>query len=270
MSVQTTHIGSLPFTDINTALDYTFQFDLPVLFTLPSFGAEHFMGADLCYQLGILNSVKVNGGLEISENKKFKSINPFFFREFVKAKGNKEFKYQIIGPYTLSKMIINSGPSLKKISEELIPPIKALIQSLEEEGLILLSFDEPLLFQANEEELQIVKEFIKELKKEKVNFSVHVCSDIPLASCLKLEAPLNLDISTLKIGFESYLPFMNIIGLSKGTLNLQGFMGTNLLKYLGNVYISPSCGLYGRTPEFCHSILSNLRESKENYIAAKI
>ncbi len=270
MNIQTTHVGSLPFTDLKEALAYTFQYDLPVLFTLPSLGKEHFMGADLCYQLGILNSINPKGGLEINEGESFKPITPFFSKEFFNAKGNREFKYQIIGPYTLSKMLSNNQLTLKQLSEKLIPSIKALIHNLGQDGLTLFSFDEPLIYQANTEELKIVKDFITELTSDGVHFSVHICSDIPIETCQKLGVALNLDISILKSGYQAYLPYINVIGLNEGILNLQEFVGTNSSKYLGNIYISPACGLYGRATDFCHRILNNLRESKEKCIAAKI
>ena len=109
--MQTTHVGSLPFKCLNQALDYTFEWDIPVLFTLPQISSQEFMGFDLISILAI-------GG---SQNQKTlslrddylnckKEITPLHLDAFIEYKDHKKFnkfKYQVIGPVSLFQMISN-------------------------------------------------------------------------------------------------------------------------------------------------------------------
>ncbi|MEE2671939.1 MAG: hypothetical protein VYA54_09520 [Bdellovibrionota bacterium] len=99
MNIKTTHVGSLPHSNVEAAIDYTFKFDIPVLFSLPNLGAEHFMGSDI---------FSYSGGWENFNSHSLDSL--YFENEFFNAfnkQEKKQFKVQLIGPVTLHKYFLN-------------------------------------------------------------------------------------------------------------------------------------------------------------------
>lgn len=272
--MQTTHIGSLPFTSLKMAIEYNNQFDLPVLFSLPGLGKEHFMGFDLAFMLGALEKATDKGTISIKSGslKNSPELKPFFFEEIFKSLKGREFKYQLIGPYTFYKMLEGSDLSFKDVCECLAPLYLSLVKRLHSYGLTLFSLDEPMLYDLNYKDhdctdLNLLNLFLEYIKVGKVANTVHVCSDIPVDFVKKIDSKLNLDFSCLTEKLLPYLDQTNILGFSNGLVNLQEFQGAKTSKYLENVYISASCGLYGKSSKDCDRVLNNLKISKQLFVA---
>ena len=267
-------MGSLPFLSVTAALDFNQEFDLPVLFTLPSLGQEHFMGFDVAFLLGILDGTDNKQKVQL-KSKFYRTSNdiiPFFLSDFLQRQRGDAFKYQLIGPYTFFKILDEPMINFEQFCHFLITKYKNLIEMLQREGMTLFSLDEPLiggLINESPNYRQSLCSFIEELKSHKFDLSVHVCSDIPVSLVKELPSKFNLDFSILSQIDKSYVDQTNIFGFSEGVCKLQDFLGENLPHSLDSLYASPSCGLYGVDEKKCYRVLSNLRTSKHHLIAAK-
>ena len=136
MICQTTHVGSLPFLDVDQAIEFTFKFDIPVLFSLPKMGREHFMGFDI-----------------LSYSKSWEQFNSgcldnlYFEKEFFKAfekQGDTAFKVQLIGPVTLQKYFLKDLDYLE-VSQKLEEAYTYLVERLSSRGNLIFVLDEPAL-----------------------------------------------------------------------------------------------------------------------------
>lgn len=178
LSLKTTHIGSLPFTEITKALEISFSFDIPAWPQLPKFREEGMLWQFITDFPGFsLEKESVNtkapqfeesalkiyeSYLEIVENQNFKVLKNLFDFSFSKAfspfleeaKKRKPLilKGQITGPFTL-------GISLKTETKENLIfddilrdlllkflTLKALFQAFllkERASQVIIFFDEP-------------------------------------------------------------------------------------------------------------------------------
>jgi methionine synthase II (cobalamin-independent) len=257
---------------VTAALDFTFEFDLPVLFTLPSLGQEHFMGFDVASLMGILDGVGNKQRVQLKSHfyRTGHDIVPFNLSEFLMRQNGEAFKYQLVGPYTFYKMLDKPILSFEQFCNFLIPYYKKLIKMLQKEGMSLFSLDEPMfggIIKEGPDFLILTCRFIRELESKNCELSIHICSDIPSSLASKIPAMLNLDYSILSHPKKGYMNQTNIFGFSEGLCNLQDFVGANSVDYLEDLYISPACGLYGLDEKNCYRVLSNLRMSKELLIA---
>lgn len=244
--MQTTHVGSLPFKSVDQGLQYTFEWDVPVLFSLPQMSTQEFMGADLTAMLDI-GEISANGGI-IFKNDYFKSskkILPFHFDAFIKLKDHNrinKFKYQLIGPVTLYQMISNR----EKIDfADLVKFLKdkyfQLIKKLSLYGDLVFVIDEPLLkhninFYENDD-------FIKELQALGAEAYIHCCDKLNYKKVGDFKKNLHLDMELYPNEFMDFMIGSDFIGLEDPDLYYSFFAAEKLKVKAYFKYISPSCGL---------------------------
>lgn len=242
--MKTTLVGSLPFLSTTQAIDYTFEWDVPTLFTLPQKDRRQFMGHDLAYLMNICeDSSKKKLVLRRDYLKCTKKIEPFYLKEFLEARDrvqNKElFKYQLIGPVTLYHMLDNKDEiNFEDFSKHLFDHYTDCIQKLSAYGKMIFSLDEPLL-NINKDfyKTSLYKNFLKSISAE---VYIHCCSNILLADCQGFLDSLHLNHS-LYNGQEGMPCFF--IGLEMNDTNLPQLI-VDFQKNKNKVkLISPSCGL---------------------------
>ncbi len=230
MNIQTTHVGSLPYSDVEAAIDYTFKFDIPVLFSLPNLGAEHFMGSDiLSYSRGW-------------ENFNSHSLdNLFFEKEFFNAfnkQQKKQFKVQLIGPVTLHKYFLKER-EYAEVESKLISAYVRLIGRLSHRGDLFFVLDEPALNQ--KVDIERFNNFSNELCSGSTSIiGVHCCGklDLDLYDDISLEFK-QLDWSLYKV--EQIPKKGRFFG---GFEKFDHEICQKLSFQADNIIISPSCGLY--------------------------
>ena len=165
---RTTHIGSLPFTNLEDALNYTFLFDLPCLFTLPKVSSEYLMGADLVQMLGLGKML----GDKLVLDKKIKDVSkvslPVYFDQFKSRLNGSDFKYQLIGPYSLKHYLSYYGYhfSMDELMDLYLTNISHFFKMMINEGMSLCFLDEPFLDKLNTSELSKYKEFYNSFKND--------------------------------------------------------------------------------------------------------
>lgn len=224
MSISTTHVGSLPFVSVAQAVDFTHQFDIPCLFTLPKLNPNEYMGADLLYLLGG----------EIDPRKKPVGLEPFHLKAFLDKLIVPRIKYQMIGPVTLEK--IRQRKITVQERDFLVRTYRATYQSLKKYAEVFFVLDEPAV--VNKEQLDSLADFIQQLEIEPENLGLHFCGKVEeLRHSLILKYHSQLDLSLYEL--ES-LPALSFIGLS------AEIDGPKLLKNCvlkESLIIAPCCGL---------------------------
>jgi hypothetical protein len=230
-----THVGSLPFLDINKALDYTFLWDIPVLPSLPILDKNQFLGEDIKTLLD-LNRLGLNSK---------KELEPFYFEPFIKelkARSMTRFKYQLIGPVTFYEMNKDKF-EFNELVDFFEIKYSCLLKNLQGYGELLFVLDEPLLdknydFYRSERG----NSFIKKLETSAEIF-IHSCAQLELEKTQGYTHYLNIDLSLYDRN-EKKLEEIQFPGSSK----------------LGHAkYLSPSCGLALKTEKQCFEILSRLK-----------
>ena len=243
-----THVGSLPFLDITTALEYTFRFDIPVLFSLPILDPNQFMGFDILHLLDIKSPLAKENEFELKEHfwESENKIKPYYQDEFLakaKMKRVEKVKFQLIGPYTFYKLQQNSlqQTSFEKIASFLLIKYQDVLKTLTADISLFFCIDEPMLSSASFEEISLVKKFVQDLAKvEGAETAIHCCAKLTLEQLNHLEGiMLNLDTSLYDEAFiERHREFFRFPGIP-----LQGIKG-DLSKICKDArYVSPSCGL---------------------------
>lgn len=228
--IQTSHIGSLPFLDIDLADKFNNQFDLPVLYSLPLFDDSDFMLAQV---LGTCTPDKFSAQL-IEKDIKIKNISSI--------QKYKQFKFQMVGPITLIK-------SFSQISNDEIDILlkwykKQLLSILDLELMSKCYFflDEPMLFMATDVEYKILNSFLLNLKSSFYKLGVHCCSKFNLSS---------IDLSLLNgLSFESkyfeYDMFPANLDLFLGVVDTKSLKLDDSLELeavKNSLYVTPHCGL---------------------------
>jgi hypothetical protein len=269
-----THVGSLPYVDIKTALDFTFKFDLPVLFSLPNLDKRQFMGKDIVYQLEIgdytaEHKIQLNDDFQDSS----KSLYPPYrdaFLERMKQENKTEFKFQLIGPITFFKLIGNSKASLEEVGNFLLKKYQDLILSLCADGLSLFILDEPALAKSTTEDRKFLRYFLRELGEIRgVSIGIHVCSKLKLMEISEFKGILlNLDYSLYTKAEIRSMSETNFIGLNLGKLSSEHTTSDFKTNQELNFYLSPSCGLCFHLPEEVEHIIHNLRTVKAKFLAS--
>ncbi|MFT6630119.1 MAG: hypothetical protein ACJAS4_000053 [Bacteriovoracaceae bacterium] len=269
-----THVGSLPYVDIKTALDFTFKFDLPVLFSLPNLDKRQFMGKDIVYQLEIgdytaEHKIQLNDDFQDSS----KSLYPPYrdaFLERMKQENKTEFKFQLIGPITFFKLIGNSKASLEEVGNFLLKKYQDLILSLCADGLSLFILDEPALAKSTTEDRKFLRYFLRELEEIRgVSIGIHVCSKLKLMEISEFKGILlNLDYSLYTKAEIRSMSETNFIGLNLGKLSSEHTTSDFKTNQELNFYLSPSCGLCFHLPEEVEHIIHNLRTVKAKFLAS--
>ncbi len=232
IKVLTTHIGSLPFKDIDEALDFTFKFDLPVLFTLPKLNSNDLMENSIG-QILTHKSVTVP-----YESEFFKSLN---------EKNIKAFKYQLTGPYTALRILDHIDPHHGHSLDYIIECLSARYQELLDRWSqydVLIMLDEPMLASCSDDDFLKVLAFIESL--DVGGKALHCCDklDIERVNLIGQRCCIHLDLSLYSISDLKHLKVDLISGFSMVLLGDQAGLKSYLKGTLRDgAIIAPSCGL---------------------------
>lgn len=239
-----TGIGSLPFTDIEQALEYSFQHDLPFLPQLPQLNEDEMM---------------VTQALDDSFDT-YACFEPFLYRAIDKK--IKKVKLQLAGPITCS--VVAEEP-IDSIITQLLNKVDDMISPFLEQGIEVLFFiDEPMLFVNFESPLQIqLKNFFSQIKEKGIQVGLHCCSNPDWDPII--------DLGVDYLSFDCHVSGNDLIktGLLKqfkdqGGKVIIGFdprspevVDTSLADYM-----SFSCGMGTLTHEATYDILRGLKNLK--------
>lgn len=231
--ILTSHIGSLPFKSILEAQSFNQDFDLPVLYTLPQLFQEDFMLAQV---LG------VNSAIEYSEPFFYKLVNSkLSIRHHDSIDFSREFKFQMLGPVTLIKSILNI-PTLR-VNELLSWYAKELVNLLEANKREKCYFflDEPLLCSSESENI-LLNNFILKLKDHFLKIGLHCCQKLSFNSInFSILDGISFESKYLKI-LPAQVKIDLFIGiLDTETLELDDTL--DLSKLENKIYLTPHCGL---------------------------
>lgn len=231
----TTQIGSLPFKDVNFAIDYACDFDLPFVPTLPMYCQSEFM-AELALS-----------GLDNNDP----TPTEICLLATLKRLHGKKCKYQIMGPDSLYRYLLlqNKKISYREVETFLFKKIQKVLDLFDSYCVTpILFFDEPML-QSYENIANFVTRF-------DVYTGLHTCAkaDWTKFSEMKIDY-LSLDFLLYD---ESILETKDFKNLVRNKVICFGLISTNLtscntiikelsyikgyLKY-SNHYITPTCGL---------------------------
>ena len=226
MRVRTTHVGSLPHTNIKEAIDFTFRFDIPVLFSLPRLDPNDGMGKDL---------------LRLTDN--WTSFNGDFFLNYEEAFFEKlhseeqsDFKVQLIGPISMKKYFLEDH-SIEQVAEKVLIVYQRLVGRMKNQGNLFFVVDEPGLVNASE--VSFLNRFLNEIIGEDFQLGVHCCSDITKEDFCELK----LDFKQLDWSQRGSYKFGDndrfFGGLEETPTNNWGEFSF----FEKDIVISPSCGL---------------------------
>jgi hypothetical protein len=266
--ILTTHCGSLPFVDISRAIDFTFLFDIPTLFTLPQLDPNQFMGRDLIYLLNIGDPQK----LKLTSNYLESQVNilPFyadaFFDEFKKNKAQR-FKYQLIGPYTFYKMLnLASDINRVDIGKFLLDKYSILLNTFNSYGDCLFVLDEPMLNLAHRDEVEWLNRFAKQLGSiDGVTIGFHICSKQTAETLTQLRNfSLYLDYELYTKEEIIQMDMVNFIGIdTSGSRHLPNEITFMRNKASDQCLIAPSCGLALHNQEKLSDVWHFLNQTKQ-------
>lgn len=248
--IQITHVGSLPFLEVKEALEFSFSFDIPALFTLPNRSEKEFLGQD------IVELMKVE--------------MPFYYNEFKEEalkRNTKTIKYQIVGPITLKRLY----PCFK--TPELLRLCKKIISNLQADFNLILAIDEPYLFKADELEILELKSFILDLKKYSLEYLyIHSCSRLSKEQLESLRG-INLNLNQLLYLNEKLSVEHNAFFGFECDESLISSEDSSLLKMRFNEiqanirFMTPACGLALKRKEDIRYYIDQLKSirDKKNY-----
>lgn len=239
-----TGIGSLPFTDIDQALEYSLQHDLVFLPQLPQLNE---------------NEMMVIQALDDT----FESYACFeSFVNFAIMNNLKKVKLQLAGPITCSLV---TEQSIDNIVSQLLLKVEDMIRPFWEHDIDVIFFiDEPMLFVNIDSSLQeTMKNFITELKKKDLLVGLHCCSNPDWSPILQL----GFDY----LSFDTNLSYVDLV--ESGLLEIYKNQGGKVIFGLDPRvpvkidlqladYISFSCGMGSLTHEDAYDILRGLKELK--------
>jgi hypothetical protein len=264
-----THIGSLPFLSVAQALDYTFKWDVPVLFTLPKLNSCEFIGHDLLSLMGVDYGSGVNF-LKIDPEFKTKAIDiiPFHLEPFIKrlkAHGSKQFKYQLLGPISFYHLIQNKDSiSFGEFSEFLLYKYKTLLASLSEHGDLIFVLDEPFL--ANQVHFYTESKFIDELTKSGAEVFIHCCAKLKVEDIKQLSSIINIDYHLYNDSEVSQFSPLEFPGFTWSSQDLPQNIGV-LKKSMNNAqFLSPSCGLAFKSIQEVEATIKGLQFLKKTLL----
>lgn len=183
-----THIGSLPGASIEWALEHTFSFDIPCIFSLPSLDSNQLMIDHIFNDLNLGN--KTAAGFEINTGRLIQNELSLLIpnlSEFISYSLNVEFsaiKYQLPSPYTLYSSIINKESlTLNAFCDFLLEKYIEVYEQLKNIFVnkdIYFFLDDPCFgFISESDDYDVLHAFISSFKKvfrnrDKLGF--HCCS----------------------------------------------------------------------------------------------
>lgn len=245
--LKTTHIGSLPFTDVTKALDIAFRFDIPAWPQLPKFKEEgmlwqfvyDFPGFDLEKERVITNTPSFEESLlkvyenyvEITENNNLSllkdqlktNFSRTFFPFLEKAKTLNPFflKGQITGPFTLGISLKNEKEESLIFKDDLRDLLlrylilKALSQGYYLKDLaekVIIFLDEPGLSGfGSSTYISLSKEFVLELLKEITGILKKHGFIVGIHVCANTSWDILLDSEIDIVNFDSFSFFEKFI-----------------------------------------------------------
>lgn len=238
--LKTTHIGSLPFVDVEKALDIAFSFDIPAWPQLPKFREEgmlwqfiyDFPGFDFKRERVITNTPSFEEGLfkvyenyvEIIENNNIsllkEQLNPSFsktfgpFLEKAKTLHPLFLKGQLTGPFTLGISLKNEKEETLIFKDDLRDlllkhlTLKALAQGYYLKDLaekVIIFLDEPGLSGfGSSAYISLSKEFVLELLKEIITILKKHAFIVGIHVCANTSWDILLDLEIDIINFDSF------------------------------------------------------------------
>lgn len=165
--MQTSHIGSLPFTDFDKAIEFNHSFDIPVLFSLPTLDEKQFMLAqaeDLLFNRGLISNQEAIRDSDL-------------------------FKFQLPCPFTIKKFL----QKIPSIDEYLFA-----LSKLKVKKQCIFFFDAPVFNKIKCEDFVRYDEYIERIKTEfGFKVGVHICCNVTeesIKSLSKLDY-INIDLS---------------------------------------------------------------------------
>jgi len=239
-------IGSLPFSDIKSALDYSFSFSIPTLCSLPKLDQDEFMVDQALRETD--NYVYKNHRLVKSEKKyqarlRFCSEEEFFKRLEKRPEDNSKYKWQACGPLTLASTL-DHHPDENEIIESYIQKLLRTQKSFNQRNTKCVFFiDEPVLAFAGDG--AYLYKFIQRLREseefDSVTIGLHVCSKVsPL-----LLANLDVDIYSLDLSlYDDQERELLQVSLGKKLVYAPVGSSGEIYEYPASreVYVSASCG----------------------------
>lgn len=244
MSFLITGIGSLPFTDIDQALEYSFQHDLPFLPQLPQLNEDEMM---------------VTQSLDDS----FETYSCFvpFLMQCIEKK-IPTVKMQLAGPVTCSVVV---EEPIEFVIPQILAKIDDMVTPFTEVGIKVLFFiDEPMLFVNFDSPLQIqLKKFFQEMKQKGLTIGLHCCSNPEWGPIL--------DLGIDYLSFDAHASYQDLMKSEKFTkFRNQGGKVILGIDPRGNIdfdfnvadVCSFSCGMGTLTPDAAYDILRGLKNLK--------
>lgn len=245
--IQTTHVGSLPFLDIDSALEYTFKWDVPTLFTLPKLNKLELLGLETLRALGLNpapNQSDIN--LPLDYFQRSNDLTPLhldmFLRFGEKVDKLSKFKVQFTGPVTLYSLLKNKEQiNFMELSQFLLEKFVRCSERLQKYGDIIFVLDEPLL----RENLLFYEKskYLEALKKTRAEVFIHCCDKLDLTQLSQSLTSMHLDIDLYNDDPKFPPLTLPFVGLDVKLSIPPSINGIKLFKESSLKYISPPCGL---------------------------
>lgn len=246
-----THVGSLPFTQINEALDYTFSFDIPVLFTLPKLNLEDEMVRFVVSGLGLGDYRDDKVFLNQNYLKTSKQLSIPYLEGFTQRLNGQKFKYQLIGPFTLWNLISNQNSFDKNdFLNFLCCKYQLLLNELSVFGEFIFVLDEPLLNKASAEDIELLNNFAAKLTYASVG--IHCCSKLSRVQTQMIKADfMNLD---LLLNQDHRVLTNAEVKIMGGIVSVD-----SEIENLNYPVITPTCGLGFHSAKDAYKLLDRLK-----------
>lgn len=246
---KTTHIGSLPFKDLNIAIEFNKLFNLPVLSTLPLLDKNEYMINQVLG--GIKNYKYQNYKINLEDNYELVDYKFNFCLEqkFITEFSGKSIKWQIIGICTLLKSIeniaeINTNDLISWHLKNIIHYQKYLETKFKHVSFFL---DEPMFNDISDKIILVF--FINSLKKAGIKVHMHCCGKITreLIAQLPLEG-LSFDCTQLvDIGLDELKESFKELFI--GILDTQTLEIITDIRVHKSNFFTPTCGLAYSDPK---------------------
>lgn len=231
----TSQIGSLPFKEINTAISYAIEFDLPFVATLPQLDENEFM-----YNLAMSG---------------FNNFDPtpleLCLLPTLELLKGKECKYQVMGPVSLFKCLESQNIKVdkKKLELFLLLKIQNVLRLFDKYNVGPVIFlDEPMIG-LEFKDYEFLNEFLAKLN---CKIGIHCCgnADINLLDSLKINYVsldfLNIfkkDLNLIKNLVSNKIIFFGLLSTEFDNCNIISRELSDFVQLNANHFITPTCGL---------------------------
>jgi len=255
LSLKTTHIGSLPYEEIDKALEVSFSFDIPAWPQLPKFKEEgmlwqfikNFPGFSLERELIITESKDFEEKvlkiyeiyLELIENQNFEPLLNYFdltfsraflsFLEEAEKRNLPVLKGQITGPFTLGTALKTEDNEILIFRDDLrdlllkFLTLKALLQAYylkQRAEKVIIFFDEPGLSGFGSSAfITLSKELVLELLKEPIEILKSQGVLVGIHVCANTSWDLLFDSEINIVNLDSFSYFDKFIIYAEGLKN---------------------------------------------------